>query len=231
VLEPSAGTGCSPSPRSAAHALLNELADTRADLLASLFPAVTIIRFDAAQIDDHLDPAAVPSVVLMNPPFSVLANVSGALPTPPIAISPRHWPVSPTAGGWSRSPAPTSRRTFRPGAMPSCACRTRRVVFTAAIAGSVYAKHGTTIETRLTVIDKAPAADPEHFPDPPASHPTSRRCSAGSKRSFRPPAGPDRAFRRDAGHHAAHGARISRARGSGPARPSHRPAPRRAACL
>jgi hypothetical protein len=40
-----------------------------------------------------------------------------------------------------------------------------RVVFTAAIAGSVYAKHGTTIETRLTVIDKAPADDPARFPD------------------------------------------------------------------
>ncbi|MFX5057523.1 hypothetical protein ABTC93_20105, partial [Acinetobacter baumannii] len=40
-----------------------------------------------------------------------------------------------------------------------------RVVFTAAIAGSVYVKHGTTIETRLTVIDKAPAEDPEQFPD------------------------------------------------------------------
>ena len=34
-----------------------------------------------------------------------------------------------------------------------------RVVFTAAIDGSVYAKHGTTIDTRLTVIDKAPAED------------------------------------------------------------------------
>jgi len=39
-----------------------------------------------------------------------------------------------------------------------------RVVFTAAIDGSVYAKHGTTIETRLTVIDKAPADDPTAFP-------------------------------------------------------------------
>lgn len=35
------------------------------------------MRFDAAQIDDHLDPGLVPSVVLMNPPFSALANVSG----------------------------------------------------------------------------------------------------------------------------------------------------------
>jgi len=39
-----------------------------------------------------------------------------------------------------------------------------RVVFTAAVDGSVYAKHGTTIETRLTVIDKLPAEDPAVFP-------------------------------------------------------------------
>jgi hypothetical protein len=159
----------------------------------------------------------VPSVVLMNPPFSVMANVSGALPTPPIAISPRHWPGSPTAGGL----VAITGANFSPDlpAWRDAFVRLQgrgHVVFTAAIAGSVYAKHGTTIETRLTVIDKAPAADPEHFPDRPASHPMSRRCSAGSKRSFRPPAVPDRAFRRDTGHHAAHGARISRARGNGP---------------
>jgi hypothetical protein len=39
-----------------------------------------------------------------------------------------------------------------------------RVVFTAAVDGAVYAKHGTTIETRLTVIDKLPADDPAVFP-------------------------------------------------------------------
>ena len=39
-----------------------------------------------------------------------------------------------------------------------------RVVFTAPIAGSVYASHGTTFETRLTVIDKLPAENPGVFP-------------------------------------------------------------------
>ena len=34
-------------------------------------------RHDAAQIDDRLDAAIRPSVVLMNPPFSVAANVEG----------------------------------------------------------------------------------------------------------------------------------------------------------
>lgn len=79
VLEPSAGTGLLAIQAQAAGGslILNELADTRADLLGQLFPAFAVTRFDATQIDDHLVPDAVPSVVLMNPPFSVMANVSG----------------------------------------------------------------------------------------------------------------------------------------------------------
>ncbi len=42
-----------------------------------------------------------------------------------------------------------------------------RVVFTAPIAGKAYARHGTTFETRLTVIDRIPAEDPRAFPPAP----------------------------------------------------------------
>jgi hypothetical protein len=42
-----------------------------------------------------------------------------------------------------------------------------RVVFSAAIDGSVYARHGTTIDTRLTVIDRVPADNPTAFPASP----------------------------------------------------------------
>src|SRR5690606_34479027 len=79
VLEPSAGTGLLAILAEIAGGalLLNELAETRAGLLSSLFPAAPVTRFDAAQIDDHLDPAVVPSVVLMIPPFSVMAKVEG----------------------------------------------------------------------------------------------------------------------------------------------------------
>ncbi|RUW80077.1 methylase, partial [Mesorhizobium sp. M8A.F.Ca.ET.059.01.1.1] len=81
VLEPSAGTGLLAilAEIAGASLVLNELAETRAALLSCLFPAVLASRFDAAQIDDHLDPGAVPSVVLMNPPFSVMANVEGRM--------------------------------------------------------------------------------------------------------------------------------------------------------
>lgn len=168
VLEPSAGTGLLAilAEISGSDRILNELAETRADLLASLFPAIAVSRFDAAQIDDHLDRAATPSVVIMNPPFSVMANVSGRVADAAyrhiasalarlapggrlVAITGAN--VSPELPAWRDSFVRLQERG--------------RVVFTAAIAGSVYAKHGTTIETRLTVIDKAPAEDAARFPD------------------------------------------------------------------
>ena len=72
VLEPSAGTGLLAilAATTGAPLILNELAETRADLLAAQFPSLAVTRFDAAQIDDHLDEASIPSVVLMNPPSS-----------------------------------------------------------------------------------------------------------------------------------------------------------------
>ena len=77
VLEPSAGTGLLAilAELSGASLVLNEFAETRAGLLSLLFPGIAVTRFDAAHIDDHLDTAIKPSVVLMNPPFSAVANV------------------------------------------------------------------------------------------------------------------------------------------------------------
>ncbi|MEO5322858.1 bifunctional class I SAM-dependent methyltransferase/DEAD/DEAH box helicase [Mesorhizobium sp. CC13] len=167
VLEPSAGTGLLAILAEIAGGalVLNELAEMRAGLLTSLFPAVSVTRFDAAQIDDHLDPGAVPSVVLMNPPFSVLANVEGRVADAAL----RH-----VASALARL-APGGRlvtitgASFAPDDPASAPAFMRlqergRVVFSAAIDGAVYAKHGTTFNTRLTVIDKLPADDPAVFP-------------------------------------------------------------------
>ena len=79
VLEPSAGTGLLAilAELAGGSLILNELAETRAGLLDRLFPNIGATRFDAAQIDDHLDAHLLPSVVLMNPPFSALAHVDG----------------------------------------------------------------------------------------------------------------------------------------------------------
>ena len=174
VLEPSAGTGLLAILAEIAGGtlVLNELADTRASLLSLLFPAIPVTRFDAAQIDDHLDPAVTPSVVLMNPPFSVMANVEGRMAD----AAYRH-----VASALARL-APGGRlvaitgASFAPDnpAWRDAFIRLQergRVVFSAAIDGSVYAKHGTTIETRLTVIDKRPADDPAAFPAAPGVAP------------------------------------------------------------
>ncbi|WCM27348.1 strawberry notch family protein [Sphingomonas sp. QA11] len=167
VLEPSAGTGLLAvlTEIAGARLTLNELADTRAMLLSSLFPTIPVTRFDAAQIDDHLDPTAVPSVVLMNPPFSVMANVSGRM-----ADAAYRHVASALArladGGRLVTITGTNFAPELPAWRDAFVRLQERgtVVFTAAIDGSVYAKHGTTIETRLTVIDKVPADDRTVFP-------------------------------------------------------------------
>ncbi len=174
VLEPSAGTGLLAilAEISGGALLLNELAETRADLLAALFPAVAVTRFDAAQIDDHLAPRTVPSVVLMNPPFSMMANVTGRMAD----AAYRHVAsaLARLADG-GRLVAITGAN-FGPDlpAWREAFVRLQehgRVVFTAAIDGSVYAKHGTTIDTRVTVIDKLPADDRTALPLSPGTAP------------------------------------------------------------
>ena len=77
VLEPSAGTGLLAilAELAGASLILNEFAESRAGILAQLFPAVCTTQFDAAHINDHLDAGIVPSVVLMNPPFSAAVHV------------------------------------------------------------------------------------------------------------------------------------------------------------
>ena len=174
VLEPSAGTGLlSVFAELAGGALaLNELAETRAGLLAHLFPDIAVTRFDAAQIDDHLDPAIVPSVILMNPPFSVMANVTGHMAD----AAYRHIASALARLADGGRLVTITGASFAPDnpAWRDAFVRLQsqgRIVFSAAINGSVYAKHGTTIDTRLTVIDKLPADDPAKFPASPGIAP------------------------------------------------------------
>ncbi len=172
VLEPSAGTGLLAifAELAGGALVLNELAEARAGLLDHLFAGVNVTRLDAAQIDDHLDVSVAPSVVLMNPPFSALANVDRRM-----ADSALRHIASALArlcdGG--RLVAITGA-SFAPDnpAWRDAFVRFQergRVVFSAAIDGAVYAKHGTQTETRLLVIDKLPAADPTVFPASPGA--------------------------------------------------------------
>jgi predicted RNA methylase len=174
VLEPSAGTGLLAihAATAGARVALNEFGEIRAALLALLFSREDIGRHDGAQIDDRLDPAIKPTVVLMNPPFSSVAHVHRTMKDAAVrhiasalarlepggrlvAITGAN--CSPHAPAWADAFADLQEHG--------------RVVFTAAIDGRVYARHGTTIETRLTVIDRVPADDARVFPASPGTAP------------------------------------------------------------
>ena len=166
VLEPSAGTGLLAilAELEGASLCLNEYAQTRADLLALLFPATRVHRFDAAQIHDRLDMAIAPSVVLMNPPFSALAHVDRAMPDAAYRhiasalarLRPGGRLVA-IAGANFQPDNPTWTHAF------ASLREHGRLVFTAAIDGAVFARHGTTVDTCLMVIDKILADDSQAF--------------------------------------------------------------------
>ncbi len=168
VLEPSAGTGLLAiwAEIAGASLVLNELAETRAGLLARLYRGTPVSSHNAEQIHDHLPAHHRPTVVLMNPPFSVSPKIDGKYR----AATAKHVGsalarleaggrlVAITGATFSPN-APSWRDQFRRGQ------ETARVVFSAAVTGRAYARHGTTVDTRLTVIDKVPAEEPAAFPD------------------------------------------------------------------
>ncbi len=72
VLEPSAGTGMLAlwAEKAGAVLALNEISPLRRDCLAAVFPQSQLTGYDAELIDELLDAAVAPSLVLMNPPYS-----------------------------------------------------------------------------------------------------------------------------------------------------------------
>jgi hypothetical protein len=180
VLEPSAGTGLLAilAEIAGGSLALNELADTRADLLRLLFPGCPVTRFDAAQIDDHLDAGVRPSVILMNPPFSAMANVDGRtteatarhLRSALARLAPGGRLVAITGANFAPD-APAWAETF------DRLTESAHLVFTGAVSGAAFAKHGTTFETRISVIDKCRGgemggvtADLRQLASPDAAH-------------------------------------------------------------
>lgn len=157
VLEPSAGTGLLAilAEIAGGSLALNELADTRAYLLRDLFPERPVTTFDADQIDDHLDVGVRPSVILMNPPFSAVAHVYGRtteatarhLRSALARLAPGGRLVAITGAGFAPD-APAWSETF--GRLTE----TAHLVFTGAVSGAAFAKHGTSFETRISVFDK-----------------------------------------------------------------------------
>nr|MBH8577156.1 methylase [Dendronalium phyllosphericum CENA369] len=167
VLEPSAGTGILAQFAflHGASLMLNELAQDRTKILRRLFPGTPLFCVNAEQINDYLAGQTKPSVVLMNPPFSSSPKVSDRNPD----ATPRHINsalqrlcdggrlVTITAN-WFSPANPSWRETFVKWQEKA------RVLMSVGVSGQAYAKHGTTIETRITVIDKVPASKTGDIP-------------------------------------------------------------------
>lgn len=146
VLEPSAGTGLMAifAEIMGARLALNEIAETRVALLRRLFPNAVTSTHDAASIDDRLTDDVSPSVVIMNPPFSAALHVQGR-----VSDADFHHVRSALA----RLPDGGRLVTITGHNFPYERLN-GAIRFSCVIDGSAYAKHGTTFETRLTVIDK-----------------------------------------------------------------------------
>jgi hypothetical protein len=166
VLEPSAGTGLLAvfAEQAGADLILNELSSTRAGLLARLFAPCAVSRHDAAAIHDRLAAEPIPSVVLMNPPFSAAPGVRGRLAD----AAWRHLDaaLARLAPGGRLVAITGSDLTPDRSAGADGLRRLQRdhgahLVFTAGVDGRLFARHGTRVATRLTVIDRVPAPDPD----------------------------------------------------------------------
>jgi predicted RNA methylase len=166
MLEPSAGTGLLAvmGRLRGGELILNELAEDRGVILARLFPHAPLSSHNAEYLADYLDASLTPSVVLMNPPFSASPNAacthSGVTMQHVLSalrlITEGGRLVAITGEGFS----PFASK-WRPAFV--ALQKEATVCFSAGIAGKLYAKHGTTAPTRLTVIDRVPASDPETF--------------------------------------------------------------------
>ncbi|WP_423415332.1 bifunctional class I SAM-dependent methyltransferase/DEAD/DEAH box helicase [Hyphomicrobium sp. B1] len=166
VLEPSAGTGQLAVFGAAVtnKLALNEYANSRADILQLLFPGAPLTRFNAEQLHDRADRSLVPTVVLMNPPFSASPHVSGTM----AGVDLRHLrsALRRLAPG-GRLVAITSFGLTPDDTRYADAFHRMRAECTmqlsAGLDGRLYRRHGTTMETRLQVFDKAPTP-PGHRP-------------------------------------------------------------------
>jgi hypothetical protein len=155
LLEPSAGNGMlvAFAARARARLLLNELDPARRDSLAEAFPGASLTAHDAELIDDLLDPSDLPSIVLMNPPFSrsigrrrdryaAGRHLAGALKR--LAPSGRLVAIMPESFSETGS-----GRVFRLQADASAVLR-----LDVAIDAGAFARHGTNVAVRLVVYDK-----------------------------------------------------------------------------
>jgi antirestriction protein ArdC/phage/plasmid primase-like uncharacterized protein len=159
VLEPSAGTGDLAvwSKIAGAGIILNELSSRRQVLLADLFPHSRLFRENAEQLDNVLPSEIVPSVVVMNPPFSSTAGrVQGQRDTSNGARHIEQALKRLQEGGRLVAIVGQGMAADRPAfkAWWSNIEKKYTVRANIGISGKEYAKYGTTFDNQILVIDK-----------------------------------------------------------------------------
>src|SRR3989344_457188 len=145
VLEPSAGTGLLAILAEACGATLtlNERAAGRAALLDALFPAATRSRHDAAHLADLAPGSGGFHVALVNPPFQHLETHL-------------HAAIETLADG-GRLAAIVPARVFDDAAAMRGLAARGRMALRLRFPERAYAKHGTSVETGLLVVDRGDA--------------------------------------------------------------------------
>ena len=161
ILEPSAGTGILAAAcqlltgdvRPVLH--LNEIAETRHALLGSLFPGASITSHDAEALSDHM-PGLHPTAIAMNPPFSATIEVGRTSRRADLRHIRAAYAMLAPGGRLSAITSPNCipgsdvwNAAFSGHTPPP------RILFTSLIDGRLYARRGTTVDTRLTVIERS----------------------------------------------------------------------------
>lgn len=143
VLEPSAGSGLLAVVAEACGGalVLNEIAAGRADLLDGLFPSAERTRHDARHIHDLSRGAGGFDVVVTNPPFSDLADHLLAS-AKALADHGRLAAIVPLT---ALTNEPLLRRLAGIGS----------IISRIALPTGAFAKHGTSVETGLLVVDRS----------------------------------------------------------------------------
>lgn len=145
VLEPSAGTGYLAvlAEVCGAQLTLNELADTRAGILARLFPTVERHTLDGAHLPDLLKSAGSFDAVICNPPFQALnAHLLAGLKC--LADGGRMVAIVPARALTDLS---LMRSLGDQGA----------VIGRITLPSRAFAKHGTSVETALLIVERRPS--------------------------------------------------------------------------
>jgi predicted RNA methylase len=148
VLEPSAGTGLIAAAAEACGAKIhiNELSKRRLGILKGLFPEAIVTSHDAALISDLSSASGSFNAVLTNPPFSYLVS---HLKASMMALA---------TGGRLVAVVPT--RVFDDRDILNALTKFGAVTGMIGLPVNAFAKHGTSVETGLLIVDRG-AAKPE----------------------------------------------------------------------